>query len=73
MRRNLFFVLLAAIALGAHSGASKGSPALLAGSFGPGFSAMPKGPTWTRPAPTTWSSKPTIRWEARFGEAVYIA
>lgn len=38
------------------------------------LSAMPKGPSWQRPAPTTWSSKPNVRWEARFGlEGRYIA
>lgn len=36
--------------------------------------AMPKGPTWQRPAPATWSSRANVRWEARFGQdSRYIA
>jgi hypothetical protein len=31
------------------------------------YSVMPKGPQWTRPAPTTWSSRANVRWQARWG------
>lgn len=38
------------------------------------YSAMPKGPAGLRAAPTTWSSKASVRWQARWGgDARYIA
>lgn len=38
------------------------------------YSALPKAPSGLRAAPTTWSSKASVRWQARWGgDARYIA
>ncbi len=38
------------------------------------YSVMQRGPKVQKPAPTTWSSRLNVRWEARFGgEGRYIA
>ncbi|WP_404421704.1 hypothetical protein [Nibricoccus sp. IMCC34717] len=74
MSRNLLFALLALCATPAVVHPSKAPAPVAPAPLAASFSALPKFPHGLTRAPTTWSSRAMLRWEARFGDlAVYPA